>query len=275
MPLFSRLSMEEQTAIYAPHPGKRHVIVSTNIAETSVTIPGITTVIDSGLARITDFDTHTGIGSLTVQKISQASAIQREGRAGRIEPGLCYGLYSREDFQDREFHTRPEIRRSDLADVVLQMILMQIPNIHHFDFIDPPDFNAFQQAFETLRTLGALDQKQKMTDMGMKMAYLPLDARISRMLLAAKRYSCVEEVAVIASFLSVKNPFLRPPGDEENADKALNYFQKLGMGKSDEKPSRGYKNFEKKEQGRIYPSDLLTFLAVWKKVFQIEDGNLS
>lgn len=271
LPLFSKLSMEEQTSIFAPHPGKRHVIVSTNIAETSVTIPGITTVIDTGLARMTDFDYSTGIGSLTVQKISQSSAIQREGRAGRVEPGVCYRLYSREDFERREFHTPPEIQRSDLADVVLQMILMELPNIEHFDFVDPPEFEAFQQAFQTLRTLGAIDKKRQITDLGMKMAYLPLDTRISRMLLAARRYNCVEEVAVIASFLSVKNPFLRPVGEEEEADNALKYFQRLGMGREDFESGKQRPKNNRERRTKPYASDLLTYLSAWKKVFVIED----
>lgn len=280
LPLFSRLPMEEQTAIYRPHPGVRNVVVSTNIAETSLTVPGVTVVIDSGLARMTDFDTRTGIGSLTVQDISQASATQRTGRAGRIEPGRCIRLYSEDDFRERALFTPPEIQRSDLADVVLQMILMQIPNIHTFNFMDPPEHESFEQALGTLRTLGALDRREKLTDIGFKMAHLPLDPKISRMLLTAEQYDCVAEVGVIASFLSLKDPFWRPFGDEESADKSRRYFQRLGMpypAAQSKKPyfngkryvsRKSYSNFG---AGQTYHSDLLTYLAVWKKVFALKD----
>lgn len=281
MPLYGRLPMEEQTAIYHEHPGKRHVVVSTNIAETSLTVPGITVVIDSGLARMTDFDTHTGIGSLTVQEISQASAIQRTGRAGRIEPGRCLRLYSEEDFETREPFTRPEIQRSDLADVVLQMILMGIPNIHAFDFMDPPDHATFEQALHTLRTLGALNNNELLTDIGVKMAHLPLDPKISRMLITAEQYACVAEVAVISSFLSLKDPFLRPFGEEEPADKARRYFQRLGMPYPVAQSRKPYfngrrmvqrKSFSNYGTSESFHSDLLTFLAVWKKVFTYKEA---
>lgn len=276
LPLFSRLPMEEQTAIFEPHLGKRHVVVSTNIAETSLTVPGITVVIDSGLARMTDFDVRTGIGSLTVQKISQASAIQRTGRAGRIEPGKCLRLYSEEDFKKREFFTRPEIQRSDLADVVLQMILMEIPNIHSFDFIDPPQPASFEQALHTLKILGALDYREKLTELGYKMAHLPLDPKISRMLLTAEEYDCVAEVAVIASFLSLKDPFVRPFGDEDAADKARSYFQRMGMQKAvvHSKPYWNGRKLKYRKKyapyGKSYNSDLLTYLALWKKIFAFQ-----
>lgn len=280
LPLFSRLPMEEQMAIYAEHPGRRHVVVSTNIAETSLTVPGITVVIDSGLARMTDFDVYTGIGSLTVEEVSQASAIQRTGRAGRIEPGRCLRLYSEENFLRREPFTRPEIQRSDLADVVLQMILMGIPNVHTFEFMDPPNHDTFEQALDTLRTLGALDRGERLTKLGVKMAHLPLDPKISRMLLTAEEYDCVAEVAVISSFLSSKDAFIRPFGDEENADKSRSYFQRLGMpspGQQSKKPlftgkklihRKSYSNFRSADS---FYSDLLTYLFVWKKVFVFKE----
>lgn len=340
LPLFSRLSMEEQTAIFAPHPDKRHVIVATNIAETSLTVPGITTVIDSGLAKMTDFDHRTGIGNLTIRKISQAAAIQRTGRAGRIEPGICFRLYSKEDFHQREIFTRPEIKRSDLADVVLQMILMEIPNVHTFEFMDPPDHEAFEQAFRTLHILGALEisenkkafskmagakagdifrlglvgsrsknvdaggshfreqqlggglpwgepavpstyvhRRERLTNIGYKMAHLPLDPKISRMLIAAEEYNCIPEVAVIASFLSLKDPFLRPFGEEETSDKFRGYFQRLGMQQNPVVQYRPFYRGRRLMYRKIYPdantrsynSDLLTYLVLWRKVFSIKD----
>ncbi|MFA5828913.1 MAG: ATP-dependent RNA helicase [Candidatus Gracilibacteria bacterium] len=279
MPLYGRLPMTEQTAIYGAHT-KRHVVVSTNIAETSLTVPGVTVVIDSGLARMTDFNTDTGIGSLMVEEISQASAIQRTGRAGRIEPGRCLRLYSEENFAGREPFTRPEIQRSDLADVVLQMILMGIPNIHTFEFMDPPEHASFEQALGTLYVLGAINRNEKLTETGVKMAHLPLDPKISRMLLTAEGYSCVAEVAVIASFLSLKDPFWRPFGDEEAADKSRRYFQRLGMpypAVQSKKPFfNGRKTFHRKVfsnfgTAETFNSDLLTYLAVWKKVFTFKE----
>jgi ATP-dependent helicase HrpA len=281
LPLFSRLPMEEQMAIYAEHPGMRHVVISTNIAETSLTVPGITVVIDSGLARMTDFDVYTGIGSLTVEEISQASAIQRTGRAGRIEPGRCMRLYSEENFLLREPFTRPEIQRSDLADVVLQMILMGVPNVHTFEFMNPPNHDTFEQALDTLRTLGALDRGERLTKLGVKMAHLPLDPKISRMLLTAEEYDCVAEVAVISSFLSSKDAFIRPFGEEESSDKSRRYFQRLGMpspGQMSKKPLfTGRKLIQRKSFSNYrsadsFYSDLLTYLFVWKKVFVFKEA---
>jgi ATP-dependent helicase HrpA len=287
LPLFSRLTMEEQQRIFEPHEGTRNIVVATNIAETSLTVPGIKYVIDPGLARMTDFDFRTGIGSLEIRKISQASAIQRAGRAGRIEPGICYRLYDEEDFKAREKYTKPEIQRSDLASVLLHMILIGIKDVYNFEFIDPPDANAFKNAYKTLHELGALDSHNQLTDLGLKMAHLPLEPRIACMLLAAERYECVREVAIIASSLSVKDPFLRPNGEEEEADQAKKYFQRVVMQANRKsryvKVRKGRKFVMKKvwDYGesrnsfggstKRLASDLLTLLVVYKKVQGITD----
>lgn len=275
LPLYSRLSMEDQEMIYNDFPGKTKIVIATNIAETSLTVPGIKYVIDTGLARLTDFNFRTGIGSLEIKPISQASAIQRAGRAGRVAPGVCIRLYSEADFLDREKYTKPEIQRSDLSSVVLHMLLIGIKNLFGFSFIDAPEPKAFRNAIANLIELGALEENQDLTDLGVKMAHLPLEPRISAMLLAAERYNCVNEVAIIASSLSVKDPFLRPKEEEEEADHAKRYFQRLALGESLRYKTirirKGRRIFTKKVVDRTIPgreqaSDLVVFLIVWNKL---------
>ncbi|MCC6643265.1 DUF3418 domain-containing protein, partial [Candidatus Peregrinibacteria bacterium] len=274
LPLFSRLPMEDQELIYQDYPGLRKVVIATNIAETSLTVPGIKYVIDTGLARMTDFNYKTGIGSLEVREISQASAIQRAGRAGRVEPGICYRLYDVDNFQERERYTKPEIQRSDLSSVVLHMKLMGIVDLEGFSFIDKPESKAFHNAISNLIGLGALDDQKNLTPLGIKMAHLPLEPRISAMLLAAERYDCVREVAIIASSLSVKDPFIRPNGEEDEADRAKRNFQRMASGGERTvryiSIRRGRKFVRKKvyeDNGdRQMASDLLVFLVVWNKI---------
>lgn len=275
LPLYSRLSMEDQELIYNDFPGMTKIVIATNIAETSLTVPGIKYVIDTGLARLTDFNFRTGIGSLEIKPISQASAIQRAGRAGRVAPGICIRLFSEEDFAGREKYTKPEIQRSDLSSVVLHMLLIGIKNLFGFSFIDAPEPKAFRNAIANLIELGALDEAQNLTDLGVKMAHLPLEPRISAMLLAAERYNCVREVAIIASSLSVKDPFLRPKEEEEEADRAKRYFQRLALGEivryKTIRIRKGRRVFTKKVvdrtvSGRELASDLIVFLIVWNKL---------
>jgi len=285
LPLYSRLSMEDQELIFSSHLGIRHVIISTNIAETSLTVPGVRYVIDSGLARITDFDFRTGIGSLEVRDVSQASCIQRAGRAGRLEAGVCYRLFDEDNFENRERYTKPEIQRSDLASVVLHMISIGITDVYNFEFIDPPDPQAFTNAYKTLHELGALNKHNELTDLGKKMAHLPIEPRIATMLLAAQRYGCVQEIAIISSFLSAKDPFLRPKDEEDLADKEKRYFQKManrsGVQRKTIKIRKGKRLFLKQIELRgglgnsdvdeSLVSDLVTFLFVWKRIFSITD----
>lgn len=279
LPLYSRLSMETQELIYADFPGQVKVVVATNIAETSLTVPGIKYVIDSGVARMTDFNFRTGIGSLEVQNISQASAIQRAGRAGRIEAGHCIRLYDEEDYQSREKYTKPEIQRSDLSAVVLHMRLIGITNLTGFSFLDAPEPKAFRNAIANLIELGALDEEQNLTPLGVKMAHLPLEPRISAMLLAAEKFNCVREVAMIASSLSVKDPFLRPNGEEEEADRAKRYFQRMVIGAGTKyrtvRIRKGRRVFTKRvkdrnSQSKELASDLIVFLIVWNRLQKIE-----
>lgn len=274
VPLYSRLPMEEQEKVYQNFPGKMKVVVATNIAETSITVPGITHVIDSGLAKMTDFNFRTGIGSLETKTISQASATQRAGRAGRVAPGVCIRLYSEDDFRLREQYTKPEIQRSDLSSVVLHMLLIGIENLDTFHFIDMPSPRAFKNAINNLIELGAINDSLKLTDLGSRMAHLPLEPRISAMLLAAEKYGCVREVAVIASSLSVKDPFVRPIDQEDEADRAKKYFQKLAKGADSYnliKVRKGRKIITRKVYeknlmaGQSFASDLLVFLIVWNK----------
>ncbi len=274
-PLYSRLSMEDQEKIYQHFEDKNKIVVATNIAETSLTVPDIRYVIDTGLARITDFNFRTGIGSLEVTKISKASIIQRAGRAGRVEPGICIRLFSEEDFESRDDYTKPEIQRSDLSSVVLHMLLIGIENLFNFNFIDSPEPKAFKNAINNLIELGALDQNQKLTVLGERMAILPLEPRISVMLLMAEKYGCVNKIAIIASSLSVKDPFLRPKDEEDLADKAKKYFQRLAGGNVTKyktiKLRRGRKLItkrvvDKSSNNQQLMSDLIVFLVVWNKL---------
>ncbi len=275
LPLYSRLSMEEQETVYNDFPGKMKVVVATNIAETSLTVPGIRYVIDSGLARLTDFNFRTGIGSLEVRPISQASAIQRAGRAGRVQAGICYRLFAEKDFETREKYTKPEIQRSDLSSVVLHMLLIGIKDLTGFHFIDAPEPKAFRNAIANLIELGAIDENQNLTELGVKMAHLPLEPRISAMLLAAEKYNCVNEVAIIASSLSVKDPFLRPNEEEEEADRAKRYFQRLAINGGPRYKTlrirRGRKLITKRVMDKSFAdtemvSDLMVFLVVWNRL---------
>lgn len=281
LPLYSRLSMDDQELIYKDFPGKIKIVVATNIAETSLTVPGIKYVIDSGVARMTDFNFHTGIGSLEAKPVSQASAIQRAGRAGRVQEGHCIRLFTEEDYESREKYTKPEIQRSDLSSVVLHMLLIGIKNLTGFNFIDAPEGKAFRNAIANLIELGALDEEHSLTPLGVKMAHLPLEPRISAMLLAAEKYDCVREVAIIASSLSVKDPFLRPNGEEAEADSAKRRFQREAFGGS---ISRRYKTVKIRKGHRIITkrvrereregenelvSDQIVFLVVWNRLQRI------
>ncbi len=274
LPLYSRLTMDEQELIYKDWPGQMKVVIATNIAETSLTVPGIKYVFDPGVARMTDFNFKTGIGSLEIKEISQASAVQRAGRAGRVQAGICIRLYSEEEFEAREKYTKPEIQRSDLSSVVLHMILIGIKDVQHFNFIDAPEPRAFRNAITNLQELGAIDAAMNLTDLGLRMAHLPLEPRISAMLLAAEKYNCVQEIAVIASSLSVKDPFVRPKDEEDEADRAKRVFQRLAMGQSGSyrimKVRRGKKIVRKKvydqSDQKILASDLVVFLVVWNKL---------
>lgn len=231
VPIYGALSNEAQRDIFRDYRGKRKVIVATNIAETSLTIDGIKYVVDSGLIKQSNFHPEMGIQSLDVVEHSQSGCEQRKGRAGRTQSGICYRAYTKENFEARQKFTKPEILRTSLASVVLAMEDMEIKNIRDFDFIDSPEKSAFNEAYETLIALGAIErEKVGLTELGKAMAKLPLEPRISRMLLEAEKHGCVKNVATIAPFLEARNVFSRPRGKENEADIAHTKFKQSEFG---------------------------------------------
>lgn len=251
LPLYARLSGTEQKAVFKSSQ-VRKIIVSTNIAETSITIPGIRYVIDAGVARIAQYSPSTGTFSLPVTEISRSSADQRMGRCGRVENGICIRLYSEEDYKGRSLYTLPEILRTNLTEVILRMTSLAITDIEGFPFIDSPAKASINDGFKTLFELGAVskgDKKGKGTDWrltktGRIMARLPIDPRVAKMLIQADVEGCLDDVLVIASALTVQDPRERPVGKEETADGKHGQF---------------------KDQF----SDYLTLLNVWKEYHKI------
>jgi len=224
LPLFGRLTAQEQDRIFKSSR-MRKVILSTNIAETSITIPGIRFVIDSGLARVSRYSTHTHTRRLPIEKIAQSSANQRMGRAGRLTDGVCIRLYSEQDFLSRPEYATPEILRSNLADVILRMIAFRIGDIRDFPFIEPPAERAIRSGFELLIQLGALDREHNLTPVGRKLAHLPVDPTVARMLIEANREGSIREVLVIASGLSIQDPRERPMDAAKEADQMHRRFR--------------------------------------------------
>jgi RNA helicase HrpA len=228
LPLYGRLSKEEQERVFIPTPeGKRKIIVATNIAETSVTIDGIRFVIDPGLAKINFYSHTTFTSSLVEYAISKASCNQRKGRAGRTAPGMCIRLYSESDYRQRSLFTTEEIYRTDLSEVVLRMAELDIRDFESFDFISPPDKRGIRGAIETLELLGALDEERRLTQTGETMARFPLLPRLSRIIVEAiYRYpEVIDEAVVAASFLSANSPYLLPQGEELEARRAHHSFR--------------------------------------------------
>ncbi len=219
LPLYARLSPAEQAQVFKPH-GRRRIVLATNVAETSLTVPGIRYVIDSGFARISRYSHRSKVQRLPVERVSQASADQRKGRCGRIAAGVCIRLYSEEDFDARTPFTEPEIQRTNLASVILQMKLLGFGEIERFPFIDPPDHRLIKDGYRVLEEIGAVDGERRVTRIGQQLARLPVDPRIGRMLLAAAKSHCLREVMVIAAALSVQDPRDRPLDKQQQADQA-------------------------------------------------------
>jgi ATP-dependent helicase HrpA len=219
LPLYARLSVAEQQKIFATHAGRR-VILATNVAETSLTVPGIVYVIDPGEARISRYSPRSKVQRLPVEAVSQASANQRKGRCGRVAPGICVRLYAEDDFNARPAFTDPEILRTNLAAVILQMLHLQLGRIEDFPFIEPPEGRAISDGFTLLQELGAVDRDGTITDNGRQLARLPVDPRIGRMLLEASRTGSLEEMLIIASGLTVQDPRERPLERQQAADQA-------------------------------------------------------
>ncbi len=217
LPLYSRLSNAEQDRVFKAHRGRR-IVLATNVAETSLTVPGIRFVIDSGLARISRYSHRTKVQRLPIESISQASANQRAGRCGRVAPGVCFRLYAEEDFDARPQYTDPEIRRTNLASVILQMSLMRLGDVADFPFMDPPDSRYISDGYRLLQELQAVDHNREITELGRTLARLPLDPRLARMLLAAEQENCLDELLIITSALSVQDPRGRPQEMQQKAD---------------------------------------------------------
>ncbi|MGY5118783.1 ATP-dependent RNA helicase HrpA [Streptomyces sp. 900105755] len=245
LPLYARLSHAEQHRVFQPHTGRR-IVLATNVAETSLTVPGIKYVIDPGFARISRYSHRTKVQRLPIEAISQASANQRKGRCGRTSDGICIRLYSEDDFVSRPEFTDAEILRTNLASVILQMTAAGLGDIEKFPFIDPPDHRNIRDGVQLLQELGAIDPAEKdprrrLTDTGRKLAQLPVDPRLARMVLEADKNGCVREVMVIAAALSIQDPRERPAEKQTQADQQHARF-------------------------RDETSDFLAFLNLWKYV---------
>jgi ATP-dependent helicase HrpA len=222
LPLYARLSHAEQHRVFQRHAGRR-IVLATNVAETSLTVPGIRYVVDPGTARISRYSHRTKVQRLPIERISQASANQRKGRCGRTSDGICIRLYSEEDFLSRPEFTDAEILRTNLASVILQMTAAGLGDIEKFPFIDPPDRRNIKDGVQLLEELGAFDPQGKepgkrLTPLGRKIAQLPVDPRLARMVLEAERNGCVREVMVIAAALSIQDPRERPADKQQQAD---------------------------------------------------------
>jgi ATP-dependent helicase HrpA len=245
LPLYARLSAAEQHRVFQPHAGRR-IVLATNVAETSLTVPGIRYVVDPGTARISRYSNRTKVQRLPIEKISQASANQRKGRCGRVSEGVCIRLYSEEDFESRPEFTEPEILRTNLASVILQMAVLRLGDMAEFPFLDPPDRRQVRDGIQLLEELGALhpttgDPHSRLTEVGRRLAAFPVDPRIGRMVLEADRNGCVAEVLVIAAGLSIQDPRERPADQEEAAR-------------------------QKHARFRDETSDFLAFLNLWRFV---------
>lgn len=223
LPLFGRLTAGDQQKVFYKQRYRR-IVVATNIAETSITIPGIRYVIDTGLARISRHNPRNQTHRLPVEDISQSSARQRAGRCGRVQNGVCIRLYDEKSFLARPEYTQPEIQRSDLAEVILRMIALRLGDVETFPFIDPPRSQAIQGGFDVLRALGAIDDHKRLTPLGRNMARLPLAPTVSRMILQAQRERALREVLVIASAISIQDPRVRPLEQEKAADQEHRRF---------------------------------------------------
>src|SRR5512138_1803601 len=217
LPLYSRLSTRDQEVIFEKH-GTRRIVLATNVAETSLTVPGMRHVIDTGLARISRYSVRGKVQRLPIEPISQASADQRKGRAGRESPGICVRLYAEDDFIARPPFTPPEVLRTNLASVILQMAALELGEPQDFPFVDPPDTRQINDGYKLLQELKVVDGNRVVTSLGRQIAALPLDPRLARMLLAASHHRCVAEMLIIAAFLAAQDPRERPAEAQTQAD---------------------------------------------------------
>ncbi|GAB3100238.1 ATP-dependent RNA helicase HrpA [Pseudomaricurvus hydrocarbonicus] len=223
LPLYARLSLAEQNKVFNAHKGRR-IVLSTNVAETSITVPGIRYVIDPGLARVSRYSFRSKIQRLPIEPISQASANQRKGRCGRVSEGVCYRLYDEQDFLNRPEFTDAEILRTNLAAVILQMLNLRIGEVRHFPFVDMPDPRLLSDGFKLLEELQAVDKHGKVNALGRQLMTLPVDPRLGRMVLAGAKLGCLREVLIVVSGMSIQDPRERPADKKQAADEKHRRF---------------------------------------------------
>lgn len=223
LPLYARLSFEEQDQVFRAH-GARRIVLATNVAETSLTVPGIHYVVDTGLARVNRYSYRNKVEQLQIEKVSRASANQRAGRCGRVAAGVAIRLYDEDDYNARPQYTDPEILRSSLAHVILRMKALRIGDVEDFPFLEAPTSRMIADGYQLLAELGAVDAQKALTPVGWQLAKFPIDPRIARMIIAAKQENCLREVLIIASALSVQDPRERPFEKAEAADRAHAQF---------------------------------------------------
>ena len=221
--LYARLSAQEQDRVFHPGPGRR-IVLATNVAETSLTVPRIRYVIDPGLARVKRYSPRQKLDRLHIEAISRASADQRKGRCGRVAAGVCYRLYGESDYLSRPAFTDPEIRRSSLAGVILRMLALGLGRVEEFPFLEAPDARAIADGWQQLQELGAVDRERALTGIGREMARLPVDVKLARMLVAARGHGCLREMIAIAAFLGILDPRERPADARQAADQAHAQF---------------------------------------------------
>ena len=219
LPLYARLSTAEQNRVFQPHTARR-IVLATNVAESSLTVPGIRYVVDCGTARVSRYSARSKLQRLPIERISQASADQRKGRCGRIGPGVCIRLFDEEDYLSRDKFTSPEIQRTNLAAVILQLLAFELGSIDEFPFLDPPRAEAIRDGYKSLLELNAIDEQRKLLPLGRQLARLPVDPRIGRMIVEADREHCLADVLIIASALEVQDPRERPADRQQDADHA-------------------------------------------------------
>lgn len=285
LPLYSRLSNAEQEKIFKPHK-KRRIVLATNVAETSLTVPGIHAVIDAGYARISRYSHRSKLQRLPIEKISQASANQRAGRCGRVGPGICIRLYSVEDYQSRPEFTEPEILRTHLASVILQMKSLGLGDMSDFPFIEPPDERMVRDGLRTLQEINAVDKQKKLTEIGKNLAKLPVDPKLGRMILAASEQNSLTEVAIIVSALSLQDPRDRPADKQQAADQKHARFKDersdfMGLLKLWQEFQDKKKHLSNNKLRKYCQENFLSYLRLceWedihKQILQVAKGDLA
>ncbi|MDZ7803634.1 ATP-dependent RNA helicase HrpA [Thiohalophilus sp.] len=270
LPLYARLSGAEQNRVFSPARHRR-IVLATNVAETSLTVPGIHYVIDTGTVRISRYSYRSKIQRLPIEPVSQSSANQRKGRCGRIAEGVCIRLYSEADFNARPEFTDPEIRRTNLAAVILQMEALRLGHIEDFPFIEPPDARYIKDGYKLLYELGAVDEHQTVTALGKELARLPVDPKIGRMLIAARQFNCLQELLIIGSALSVQDPRERPADKQQQADEK---HRLINSPPDDEEPDNEgpdnpintprHKHKKDSSKKKAPRSDFLFYLRLWE-----------